>query len=316
MSLLPPPLSLPDNGTSSPLSWGAFSLLRLRKAIPRFSARLGWTLYTVVSCLFFLLLTFPTNVLLQRVMMEATRGLPVRVHYTQGELTWWGGCRLREVEVAYGTVSTVKIAQITLQPSLLGLIVGRPWPLSFTANLYGGTLSGNMASDAFGQSVRVTAQRLDLRLLPLPGMDKGGEVQGMLSGEGEMHGHFADPFSLRGQVALTLVDGALRAGTVSGFPLPSLSSIEAQLRVTVKNGLVDIPDFTLRADNAEARLRGTMTLAMPLPMSTLNLQVTAKALDNTASPLTMLLSLLPSSPEVPGERRASISGSLAAPILR
>jgi type II secretion system protein N len=208
------------------------------------------------------------------------------------------------------------MAQVTLQPSLLGLIVGHPWPLSFTANLYDGTLSGDVTADASGQTIHVTAQRLDLRLLPLPGMDKGGEVQGILSGEGEVQGQFADLFSLHGQVTLTVTDGALRAGTVSGFPLPPLSSVEAQLQGAVKNGLVDITDFTLRADNAEARLRGTLTLSTPLPMSMLNLQINAKALGTTSPPLTLLLSLLPSSPEVPGERRGSIRGSLAAPVLQ
>ena len=316
MSLLPPSLSLPDNVTPAPFPWGVTSLLRLRGVIPRFSARLGWTLYTAVSGLFFLLLTFPTDVLLQRVITGATRGLPVRIHYTQGELTWRGGCRLREVEVTYGTAPTVRMTRVTLRPSLLGLIVGRPWPLGFTADLYGGTLSGNVTADASGQRIGVTARRLDLRLLPMPGMDKGGEVRGILSGEGEMRGQFADLLSLQGQVALTVTDGALRAGMVSGFTLPPISSVEAQLRGAVKKGLVDITDFTLRADNAEARLRGTLTLGAPLPMSALNLQINAKALGTTSPPLTLLLSLLPPSPEVPGERRASIRGSLAAPVLQ
>jgi type II secretion system protein N len=337
MSPLPPSLSLPDNGgtsangtfangtfangtfangTSAPLVQGASLLLRVRKAALRFSGRVGWTLYTVVSCFFFLVLTFPTDLLLQRVVSGATRGTQVRVHYAQGELTWWGSCRLREVEVATGTAPVVKIAYLTIRPSLIGLMFGRPWPLSFTANLYGGTLSGSVTLDASEQSVRMTAQHLDLRLLPLPGINKGGEVHGLLSGEGEVRGNMADLFSLQGQVTLTVAEGALRAGAVSGFPLPSLSSAGAQLRATVKKGLVDIADFTLQADNVEARLSGSVLLVTPLPMSTLNLQMTAKAPDNTASPLKMLISLLPAPPDASGVRRASISGSLAAPILR
>jgi type II secretion system protein N len=126
----------------------------------------------------------------------------------------------------------------------------------------------------------------------------------------------ADLFSLQGQVALAVTEGGLRAGSVSGFPLPPLSSVEAQLRATVKNGLVDIADFTLRADNAEAQLHGSVSLATPLPMSALNLQMTAKTLGTTSSPLTMLISLLPAAPDASGVRRASISGSLAVPILR
>ena len=286
------------------------------EAVPHFSGHVGWTLYTIVSCCFFLLLTFPTDVLLQRVVRGATHGFPVRLHYMHGEITWWGSCRLREVEVVYGTSPAVKIAYLAVRPSLVGLMVGRLWPLSFTANLYGGTLSGTVTSDASGHSVQIAAQRLDLHMLPLPGINKGGEVQGLLSGEGEVRGNIANLFSLQGQVALTVTEGALGAGSVSGFPLPPLSSAESQLRATVKNGLIDIADFTFRADNAEAQLHGSMSLATPLPMSTLNFQMTAKAPDNAASPLRMLISLLPVAPDTSGVRRVSISGSLAKPILR
>ena len=192
----------------------------------------------------------------------------------------------------------------------------RSWPLAFTADLYGGTLSGTVSSDVDGQKVQFAAHRFDLGLLPLRGTGNAGGVQGSLSGEGEVEGHVANLFSLRGQVAFTLTDGALRAGTVSGFPLPSLSSAKARVRATVKNGLLDIPDFTLQADNTEAHLQGTITLTTPLPQSGLNLQLTAKTIGSISSPLTMLFSLLPSVPDAPGEHRASIGGSFASPMLR
>lgn len=299
-----------------PLSWKDALFLRARAAIPRFSGRMGWTLYTVVSCLFFLLLTFPTDLLLRRIVRGVTRGTPVHVQYARGELTWWGGCRLREVKVAYKTAPTVHIAQLTMQPSLVGLLVGRPWPLAFTASLFGGSVTGSITSDASGLGVRVAAQRLDLRMLSLTGISKTGEMQGMLNGEGEVRGNGADLFSWQGQVALTVTASALRAGSLSGVLVPSLSSVETQLRATVKNGQVDIADFTLLADNAEARVHGSMIMVTPLPMSTLNLQLAAKAPNNAAAPLKMLISLLPTAPDATGMRRASISGSLAAPVFR
>lgn len=313
---LPPSLSRPDKESVAPLSRRDALFLRVREAIPRFSGRMGWTLYTVVSCLFFLLLTFPTDLLLQRIVRGATRETPIRVQYARGELTWWGRCRLREVKVAYKTSPAVNMAQLTMQPSLVGLLFGRPWPLAFTASLFGGTVRGSMTVDASGHRVQVAAQRLDLRMLPLTGIIKTGEIQGLLSGEGEVRGNGADLFSWQGQVALTVSEGALRAGSISGISALPLSSVETQLRATMKNGLVEIADFTLQADNAEARVHGSMIMVNPLQMSTLNLQLTAKAPDNAAAPLKMLISLLPTAPDATGMRRASISGSLAAPVLR
>jgi len=284
--------------------------------VPRLSARLGWTLYTIVCLCFFLLLTFPTEMLLQRIVISATRETLVRIQYDHGELTWWGGCRLYDVVVENSTGPAVRMTHVTLQPSLLGLTVGRPWPLTFTAHLYGGTLNGTVSSDADGQRIQFVVHEFALSLLPLPGAVTVDGVQGSLSGEGEVEGNVASLSSLRGQVAFSLTNGALRQGKVSGFPLPPFSFVEGRLRATVKNGLLEIPDFMLHADNTEARLQGTITLNTPLPQSGLNLQLTAKITENASSPLTILLSMLPASPSAPGERRASINGSLASPILR
>jgi type II secretion system protein N len=143
-----------------------------------------------------------------------------------------------------------------------------------------------------------------------------GEVQGSLSGEGQIEGNSMNLFSLHGQVTLTLTEGTLREGKVANFPIPPLSFVEGRLRATVKNGLLEIPDFILHADNTEAHLQGTITLNTPLPQSGLNLQLAVKTTGNTASPLTILLSMLPASPNAPGERQASISGSFVSPILR
>ena len=244
------------------------------------------------------------------------RKISVQIQYDHGELTWRGGCRLHAVVIKNGPGPAVRMTNVTVHPSLLGLIIGRPWPLTFTVDLYGGTLNGTVSLDADGQKVQFVAHRLELGLLPLPEAVTAGEVQGNLSGEGEVEGNVANLFSLRGQVSLTLADGALREGKIANFPVPSLAFIEGRLRATVKNGVLEIPDFLLHADNAEAHLQGTITMNTPLPQSGLNFQLTAKTTGNTPSPLTILLSMLPSSPNTSGERRASISGSFASPILR
>lgn len=293
-----------------------FFLLQGRELLPRMSARLGWVLYTLVCLCFFLFLTFPTEILLQRIMITATRETSVRIQYGHGELTWRGGCQLHDVVVANNTGPALRISHVTLHPSLLGLIIGRPWPLTFTAHLYGGTLKGTVSFNAHGQRVQVTAQRVDLSLLPMPEIVSANGIQGHFSGEGEVEGDVANLFSLRGKVTLTLTEGALQTGKIANFPLPSLAFVEGRLHATVKNGLLEIPDLVLNADNTEARLQGTITLNTPLLQSGLNLQLTTKTTGNTSSPLTILLSMLPSLPNTPGERRASIGGSFTSPMLR
>jgi len=93
--------------------------------------------------------------------------------------------------------------------------------------------------------------------------------------------------------------------------------VQASLRASLASGRLEITELRLNADGVEALLQGGIALRTPIARSGLDLQLTAKSTTDSPRPaLKTLLALLPMSQTAPDERRASITGSLAAPVVR
>src|SRR5581483_943409 len=215
---------------------------------------------------------------LQRVIISATREMPVRVRYGHGELTWRGSAVVRDVtiEPTDGNFPTLKLTQLSVRPSWLGLFFGRPLPLVFQADLYGGKVGGKVEHSAEGCKTHLTVQRLNLSLLPMLPPGGSGGIKGFLTGSGEVNGNLSQVFSLKGGLDLSLRAGALQAGALGKIPVPPLQSLQGTLRMAIRDGRLNIADLTLTGDGVEARLQGSLTLSTPLTGSGLDLQVTTK----------------------------------------
>ena len=311
------PSWLADVNPTSLASLLAF-LERLRERLPALSPRAGWLWYTLACFGFFLLLTFPTEPLLRRVLVSVSRESAVRMHYAEGGWRWGTGWVLRDltIESPLTRGTALRLSRLTLRPSLIGLLSSQLLPLTFSADLYGGTCSGTVRQEAVGVGVHFALQQMRLDLLPVPAPWRQGQVAGSLTADGEFQGNPADIQSVRGTFTLTLIGDALRAGTGARLPLPALQTVQAHLRATLAGGRLDIAELRLSADGAEAHAQGALTLRTPLTRSVLDLQLTTHITGSPPPALTSLLSLLPAVPGTTGERRASITGSLAAPVVR
>ena len=318
MSLSPPLPSTPDSGAALPDSGGASIGSLLRRRVPALATRFGWGLYTLLCFAVFLFLTFPVDILLQRMIISATREMPIRIRYAHGELTWRGAGVVRDVviEPVDANLFALKLNRLTVQPSWFGLFFGRPWPLAFQTELYGGTIGGTIERGTEEVKAYLTVQRVNLSLLPVPAPDRPGGVKGFLTGSGEVNGNPSQIFSLKGALELSLVEGALQAGVLGKVPVPPMQSLQGTLRTVIRDGRLNIADFTLNGDGVEAHLQGSLTLSTPLSRSGLDLQLTTKTVGAPPPSLVALVALLPPSPNTPGERRATISGSFAAPVMR
>jgi type II secretion system protein N len=292
---------------------------RLGGRLPVLSSRTSWLLYTLTCFVFFVVLTFPSGVLLQRLVASVPRDSGVRARYVEGDCTWLEGCVLRDLtlEGPFFGGSAIQLSRLALHPSRWGLLFGgQPWPLAFNADGYNGTFRGTMQQVVGGMSAQLALRHLALDQLPLPAPWGLGRIAGSMIADGDFLGNPADLYSLQGTLTVTLTDGVLRAGTVSGFPVPALQTVQAQLRASLAAGRLEISELRLSADGVEVLLQGGITLRTPVARSGLDLQLTTKITGSPPPALKTFLSLLPASQTSPHERRASITGSLTAPVVR
>ena len=303
-------------------NWGATPLGRLGRLgerLPMLSSRTGWLFYTLACFVFFVVLTFPSGVFLPRLVTSMTQGSGMRVGYGEGDCTWLGGCVLRDLRFESPPlgVTGVQLSRLTLQPSLIGLLFSsQPWPLTFSAELYGGACAGTVRQVVGGISTQLALHHIALDQWPFPAPWGQGRVAGSVTAAGDLLGNPADLYSLQGTFTVTLTDGGLRAGTLNGFPVPALQTVQAHLRASLAAGRLEISELQLSADGVEASLQGGITLRTPVARSGLDLQLTTNITGSLPPALKTFLSLLPASQTATGERRASISGSLAAPVVR
>jgi type II secretion system protein N len=326
MSPLPPWQSIRDSlrallpsrsigqGAASPAGLGRFA-----GRLPVLSPQTVWLLYMAACFVLFLVLTFPSNVLLQRLVASLPRESGIRIRYAEGDCSWHKGCVLRELTLEGPSLrgAAVQLSRLALQPTLFGLVFGgQLLPLTFNAELYDGVVTGTIRQAVSGVSAQLALRQLALEQWS-PSTPWGqNRLAGRVNATAEFLGNPTDMYALQGNFTISLTDGALRAGTVNGFPVPALQATQAHLRASLAAGRLEIAELGLTADGVEASLQGVITLRTPIGRSGLDLQLIAKSTGSPPPALKTLLALLPASPSTPGERRASISGSLAAPVVR
>ncbi|MGE0680429.1 MAG: hypothetical protein AB7P69_05915, partial [Candidatus Binatia bacterium] len=91
---------------------------------------------------------------------------------------------------------------------------------------------------------------------------------------------------------------------------------QAHSQASLKDGRVEISNLTLTADGVTGQLQGAITLRFPLEWSSLDLRLTTQTVGSPPPPLAMLVSLLPTVPGSQGERRATLTGTFAAPMIQ
>jgi type II secretion system protein N len=290
----------------------------LRAWLPAFVVRNGWLWYGLVCFVVFFLLTFPSGLLLQRLSDSLTRGTGVQIRYAEGELTWRGGCVLRDVtiETAALRATPVQLTRLTVQPALLSLLWGQAFPLTFATDLYGGTLTGRLWQHGTEHGVHFSLHQLVLGLLPLPAPWGQGRVTGQVTTNGDVQGNLAAFSSLQGSVSVTVDEGALPAGMIGKIPLPALHRFQIQLRARLTGGQLEVSELALNTEGVEAHARGVVSVRTPFSRSELDLQLLTRVTGSPPPAVAALVSFLPPSATTPGERRAAISGSVAAPVVK
>jgi type II secretion system protein N len=286
----------------------------------RFSARsrrFTWALYGGACFLVFLVLTFPADLLLQRVVASIERTAMLRVTYGESRWTWNKGWILLDVSIDKpGMTPPLRLSRFTLAPSIGGLLQGQPFPLAFSAVLYGGAARGVLHYDNSAYDLQFSLEQIALERWPFPPPWGQGRMSGALTAEGSLHGVAADIATWSGALTASLVDGALKAGNAITSPLPPLRAVQARLQATCKNGRIEVSELTLEADGVTARLQGAVVIRSPVEWSALDLQLTARQTGAPPPGLAALVSLLPVAPGGAGERKAALTGTLAAPVLR
>jgi|GEM_PF-1110154 len=239
-------------------------------------AAFSWAVFSVS-----LYLTFPSDLVKERIVQMAQSRAGIRLRVESVGLAFPPGLTLRDAylvlrepdpEAQKGAVA-IHLSRLTVRPSLLGLLTGKPG-LSFDARLWDGTLHGKAGKSDEGSHLELRARGLDLSqsVLAALGLQASGKVE-------ELRVEAAGP-SLRemsGELTIKGTDLVLEGGSVDEFELPRVALGSLEGKIAIGEGRAEIE--TLQAEGADvtASLEGSIRLADRLSQATLQTKLRFKA---------------------------------------
>jgi type II secretion system protein N len=275
--------------------------------------------YTAILFIVFLLLTFPHELLIRRMLSSAGQG-PVAVEFTDASFAWFHGYEIRGMRIesagADGQTPYLECSHLWVRPALSALVRGNPYDLLLYADLYGGTAQGELLMN--GRSVNGSMQWNDLdlgRYRTLTALFDEGQLAGRVSGYFNFESRGAKLEAGQATGALTLEGVALTGVKVSGFPVPDVHLRQTKLRFAVRGGRLEVQEFHATGD-ADVEGSGNVTLREPLQDSVLNLRATIQQSLATPDAVKTLVGLIPRAPGAKPDSPIMITGTLGRPHTR
>jgi type II secretion system protein N len=289
----------------------------VRRVAPSGAAPLAlYAVYTLLLFVVFLGATFPHEAILRRAL-DPGPAAPISVELRGVSLGWTLGYTIDELRIlsrgADPTLPVIDATRVYAAPSILGLLRGRPFPLSLAATLYGGSLDAttDLGAEAFDVHAKVSA--LDVARYAGLRLFMEGTLQGHVNGSVELSGNPTKPMTTNGTIDLRATDLALEGGKVRGITVPDLHFPELRLGGTIKAGRVELPDLNARGREVSVTGTGTLLLSHPLAATLINLDLTITPAPDLPDNLRLALNLIPGDTTPTGEKKLHLTGTIAQP---
>ncbi len=275
--------------------------------------------YTAILFMAFLLLTFPHEMLIRRVLSSISQG-PVAVDFTGANFAWLNGYELTGMRIGPGTedgqAPYQECSRLWVRPALAALVRGQIYDLLLQAELYGGTAEGEVQMTDGGMQGTLHWKDLNVgRYRTLTALLDEGQLAGRVSGSlgFERHGAKLDAMQSTGE--LTLEGAALTAAKISGFPVPDLHLRQTKLKFVIRGGRVEIQDLQATGD-VDLQASGYIVLHEPVQDSIINLRTTIQQSLATPDAVKTLVGLIPRAPGSKPDAPMMITGTLGQPHVR
>ncbi|HVN87849.1 MAG TPA: type II secretion system protein GspN [Candidatus Binatia bacterium] len=279
--------------------------------------------YTCVLFLIFMIVNFPHEVVVRRVLGTFDLG-QVQLDFNAVRFAWHRGYELQGVKVSLPTgpseyTPVIEASTFDVRPALASLIKGQLNQWQWQAELYGGIVAGewimNPATKAGTAQIALT--KIDLgRHRALAAQLDEGQITGQLSGVLSAQISPRDARAAQVTGDLTIARPGVLGAKVKGFKLPDLQFNQGKGKFTLKADRLDLQDVKFTGDQLNASVSGQIVFRQPASASTLNLRATLEPSPATPDQIKVLLALIPRAPNAKPDAPFTITGTLAAPQVK
>ena len=222
---------------------------------------LSYGLFFVLAFIVFLTITFPRDLVRQRIISEVQNRTPYRVDIKSANVSPLLNIDLKEVVIHKSQTQFFELDSVTVKPSLFSIFSDSP-KIPFTANLYGGEIDGSVrVSKENNRIEEITADVKNLKIDTIPDfLSEEGKSEMLIHGRlsGDLYVDFTpEP---KGDFDFVIEGLELDNLKVKGMKLPSLVNLTSAFNGNIENELTNIKEFSVKGEGIDLQITGTAPL--------------------------------------------------------
>lgn len=239
---------------------------------------LGYAAFFVFAFVISLYLTFPWHAAKSKVLIEASKATGMDIEAKSLEPDWITGIVAEDVRIRTATMEEpLEIDRLKARVHLLPLLTGGKGG-SLSMPIAQGTVDAVVLDSETEMQVEATIDSVQIGLVPGLKESLGVPLSGTLGIKADLALNKAKPDASSGVLQIKADDlELLKGGKVGGMTLPFELAIGSfDWKIPIDKGKAKLDKLSIKGDNIEVELDGTITLAAKIERSTLNLTVKFK----------------------------------------
>lgn len=222
---------------------------------------LSYGLFFVLAFIVFLIMTFPGDIVKQRIISEIQNSTPYRVDIKSANVSPLLNIDLEQVVIHKSQTQFVELDSVTVKPSLFSVFSDTP-KIPFTAKLYGGYIDGSVrVSKQNNRIEEITADLKNLKIDTIPDfLSAQGKSEMLIHGRlsGDLYVEFTpEP---KGDFDFIVEGLELDNLKVKGMKLPSLANLTSAFNGNIENELTNIKELSVKGEGIDLQITGTAPL--------------------------------------------------------
>lgn len=219
---------------------------------------LSYITFFVVAFFVFLFMTFPGDIVKQRIVSEIQNSTPYKVDIQSADISALLNVNLKGVKIYKSQNQFLELDSLTIKPSLFSVFSDSP-KVPFNAKLHGGEIEGTVRLSKQNngiQEVQATIKQVKVDSIPAL-LSQDGEGGILINGvmDGELYVQF-DPMP-KGEFSFEVEELNIDNLKVKGMKLPSLSNLKSRFNGNIEDNLTNIKELSMKGNGIDIQITGT-----------------------------------------------------------
>ncbi len=219
---------------------------------------LSYITFFVVAFFVFLIMTFPGDIVKQRIVSEIQNSTPYKVDIQSADVSALLNVNLKGVKIYKSQNQFLELDSLTIKPSLFSVFSDSP-KVPFNAKLQGGEIEGTVRLSKQNngiQEIQATIKQVKVDSIPAL-ISQDGEGGILINGvmDGELYVQF-DPMP-KGEFSFEVEELNIDNLKVKGMKLPSLSNLKSRFNGNIEDNLTNIKELSVKGNGIDIQITGT-----------------------------------------------------------